>query len=101
MSEIKKEIVGTTMNVVLGREVDSNTAPRLREIIMSSVSDVNVINFDCTNLEYMTSAGLRVILLVQQAMNDKGGKMTMKNVSPYIKSIFKMTGFINLLTIVD
>lgn len=101
MSDIKKEIVGSAMNIVLGKEVDSKTAPELQEIVMSSVGDVSEVNFDCTNLVYLTSAGLRVLLLALQEMDDKGGSMTLKNVSPYIKSIFKMTGFLNILTIID
>ncbi len=101
MAEIKKEINGTTMNIALGGILDTKSAPQLQDAIMESVADVTEINFDFANLEYLTSAGLRAILVAQQEMEDKDGKMTLKNVSKDIMDIFKMTGFLSILTIID
>ena len=101
MAEIKKEINGTTMNIALGGILDTKSAPQLQDAIMESVTDVTEINFDFANLEYLTSAGLRAILVAQQEMEDKEGKMTLKNVSKDIMDIFKMTGFLSILTIID
>ena len=101
MAEIKKEINGTTMNIALGGILDTKSAPQLQDAIMESVADVTEINFDFANLEYLTSAGLRAILVAQQEMEDKDGKITLKNVSKDIMDIFKMTGFLSILTIID
>ena len=101
MAEIKKEINGTTMNIALWGILDTKSAPQLQDAIMESVADVTEINFDFANLEYLTSAGLRAILVAQQEMEDKDGKMTLKNVSKDIMDIFKMTGFLSILTIID
>ena len=100
MSEIKTKVTGTAMSILLGKELNSKTAPELHEIIMDAVKDVNEINFDLKNLELLTSAGLREILTALQEMDEKGGKMTIKNASENIMGIFKMTGFLKILTIV-
>ena len=101
MADIKKEITGTTLNIEVGGILDTKTAPELQNAIMESVADVTEINFDFARLEYLTSAGLRAILVAQQEMEDKDGQMTLKNVSKEIKDIFKMTGFLGILTIID
>ena len=100
MAVIKKEITGKIMNIAIGGALNSQSAPELGEIIKESAADVTEINFDFANLEYLTSAGLRVILTAQQEMDDKDGAMTIKNVSQDIMDIFKMTGFLSILTIV-
>jgi anti-sigma B factor antagonist len=101
MAGIKKEINGTAMNIALSGALNSQTAPELQEAILSSVGDVTEISFDFSDLEYLTSAGLRVILSAQQEMDEKDGTMTIKNVSQEIMDIFKMTGFLNILTIIE
>ncbi|MBR4357798.1 MAG: STAS domain-containing protein [Butyrivibrio sp.] len=101
MAEIVKEINGTTMNIALSGTLNSQNSPELQKSIMESVADVTEINFDFADLQYLTSAGLRVILVAQQEMDDKNGKMTLKNVCDDIMEIFKMTGFLNILTIIN
>ncbi|WP_034444042.1 STAS domain-containing protein [Butyrivibrio sp. AE2032] len=101
MADIKKEISGTTMNIALGGILDTKSAPQLQDAIMESVADVTEINIDMAQLEYLTSAGLRAILVAQQEMDDKDGKMTLKHVAKEIIDIFKMTGFLSILTIED
>ena len=100
MAEIKKEINGNTMNIALSGALNSQSAPELDEIIKTCVADVTEIIFDFADLEYLTSAGLRVILAAQQGMDEKDGIMTIKNVSQDIMGIFKMTGFLSILTII-
>nr|WP_297708818.1 STAS domain-containing protein [uncultured Butyrivibrio sp.] len=99
MADIKKEIDGTVMNISLCGMLDSKSAPQLRDMILESAADVSEINMDLAELEYLTSAGLRAILVGQQEMDDKDGKMTLKNVSKDILDIFRMTGFLKILTI--
>ncbi len=101
MSDIIKEINGTTMNITMGKDLNSKNAPELTEIINESAKDVMEINFDFSKLEYLTSAGLRSILTALQEMDEKGGKMTISHVCPNVMDIFRMTGFLNILTILD
>ena len=76
-----------------------NLKCQLRDMILESAADVSEINMDLAELEYLTSAGLRAILVGQQEMDDKNGKMTLKNVSDDIMEIFDYTGFADILTI--
>ena len=101
MAEIKKEIIGSTINIAITGALNSQSAPELHEIIMDAVPDVTEMNFDFAGVEYLTSAGLREILTAQQEMDDKDGKLTIKNVSQDIMDIFKMTGFLSILTIIE
>ena len=100
MAEIKKEITGNTINIAITGALNSQSAPELHEIIMDAVPDVTEMNFDFAGVEYLASAGLREILTAQQEMDDKDGKLTIKNVSQDIMDIFKMTGFLSILTII-
>ena len=58
------------------------------------------INLDFSKLEFLTSAGLRVLLAAKQEMEDKGGTMTLKNVNDEIMDVFNLIGFVDVLTIV-
>ena len=83
-----------TLNVI-GR-LDTTTAPQLEAEIVDAAADKLVLDFE--KLEYISSAGLRVLLGAQKQMSAKGG-MVVKNVIPEIMEIFEMTGFIDILTI--
>lgn len=71
--------------------LDPNTSPELLNAV--STADVNSIIFDMKNVEYVFSSGLRVFLQFQKIMNEKGGKITLINLSDPIRSIFEYTGF--------
>ncbi len=100
MFKVKTEISGESILISLEGLLDSQTASDLTAVLDENLDKVNNIQFDFANLEYLTSAGLRAILVAQQAMNDKNGTMTVKNISPDIMKIFDMTGFADVLTIV-
>ena len=100
MINIKTNLTGTKLNIVLEGLLDTQSAPKLEEEINKKIGDADEVNFDLTGLEYLTSAGLRVLLAAQQEMDDKDGKMTMANVNDDIMEIFEMTGFIDVLTII-
>lgn len=78
--------------------LDTTTAPDL-EAVISEKKDASEIEFDFSKLEYISSAGLRVLLSTQKAMNAKGGKMLIKNVSDDVLEVFEITGFVDILTI--
>ena len=85
-----------TLNIV-GR-LDTTTAPELEKEIMDSILGVTKLVLDFAELEYLSSAGLRVLLQAQKTMN-KQGEMIVKNVNETIMEIFDITGFTDVLTI--
>ena len=95
---ISKSIDGNTMNIALEGRLDTTTSPRLEEEVRADIGGITELNFDLAALEYISSAGLRVLLAAQKIMNAQGA-MTVKNVSPEIMEIFEVTGFSEILTI--
>lgn len=87
-------------NLVVGLEgrLDTTTAPNLEEELKASLDGVECLEFDLAKLEYISSAGLRVLLSSQKTMN-KQGSMIVKNVSEEVNEIFEVTGFSDILTI--
>ena len=89
---------GATLTIVLEGELNTNTAPELEKVIKANLSNINDLVLDFAKLDYLSSAGLRVLLIAAKIM-DSQGKMIVKNVNQTIMDIFKMTGFTNILTI--
>ena len=96
--EIKKEQNGAALALALSGRLDTVTAPELEAEIKALPADVTDLSFDFKDLEYISSAGLRVLLAAQKEMNTKGN-MVIKNVSDSIMEIFTITGFTDILTI--
>ena len=96
--EILKNANGQSLTISLVGRLDTTTAPQLESELKSSLNDVNELVLDFAKLEYISSAGLRVLLSAQKVMN-KQGKMTIKNANDEIKSVFDITGFCDILTI--
>jgi anti-sigma B factor antagonist len=94
--DVKKEN-GTVFMTVCGR-LDTTTAPALDKAIEEKVQDEKHLVMDVAGMEYISSAGLRVLLTAQKKMM-KLGSMTVKNVREEIMDIFEMTGFADILTI--
>ena len=78
--------------------MDTTTAPQLEEELKTSLDGVSDLFFDLESLDYISSAGLRVLLSAQKIMN-RQGTMVIKNVKPEIMEIFEVTGFVDILTI--
>ena len=78
--------------------LDTVTAPELEKVVKENLDGVNALTFDLANLEYVSSAGLRVLLAAQKAMNGVG-EMKLCNVNETIMEIFEVTGFSDILTI--
>ena len=98
MLNIKKIIEDTRMDVVLEGRLDTTTSPQLEEEVRAKIAPITELCFDLADLDYISSAGLRVLLAAQKIMNEQG-TMTVKNVSSEIMEIFDMTGFSEILTI--
>ena len=95
---IKTEKKDSALAVCLEGRLDTNTAPELDETLKSSLEGVTELSLDLEKLEYLSSAGLRVLLSAQKTMN-KQGTMVVKNVNETIMEIFEVTGFSDILTI--
>ncbi len=92
-----KKITEETRIEITGR-LDTITALDLEKTIASDVSDTTNLVFDVKNMEYISSAGLRVLLAAQKKMS-KHGTMKVVNVSPEVMEIFEITGFTEILVI--
>ena len=95
---IEKQLNGTELTVTIVGRLDTTTAPQLEAELKQSLDGVAKLVLDFTALEYLSSAGLRVLLATQKVMN-KQGEMIIKNVNDTINEIFEVTGFIDILTI--
>jgi anti-sigma B factor antagonist len=82
---------------LIGR-LDTTTAPALEEALKQEIDGIKALEFDFAQLEYISSAGLRVLLSAQKTMN-KQGTMVVRNVGEVIMEIFEVTGFSDILTI--
>ena len=95
---IQKTLQGNTLTVAPEGRLDTITSPQLESELRADTSNVTDLVFDLANLTYISSAGLRVLLSAQKAMNKKG-TMVLRNVKPEIMEIFEITGFSSILTI--
>lgn len=95
---IDKNIEGTKTQLKISGRLDTSTAPELETTIDACISGVEDLIIDFEGLEYVSSAGLRVILKAQKIMN-KQGSMKIINVNDTIMEVFDITGFADVLTI--
>lgn len=95
---INKTQEQSTLKIALEGRLDTTTAPQLEAELKQSVKDNAELIFDFAKLEYISSAGLRVLLSAQKVMN-KQGKMVIRNVNETIMEVFEVTGFMDILTV--
>ena len=95
---INKTATDTALTLALEGRLDPTTAPALEEELKNSLEGVAELTLDFEKLEYISSAGLRVLLSAQKQMN-KQGKMTIRNVCADIMEVFEITGFSDILTV--
>ena len=98
MLNIEKKKKKKKLSFVLSGRLDTTTAPDLEKEVKENIDGVEKLDFDFSDLAYISSAGLRVLLSAQKIMN-KQGEMVVKNCSEEIKEIFEVTGFSDILTI--
>ena len=89
---------GSKLALALEGRLDTTTAPELEKELSASTAGVTELSFDMKALDYISSAGLRVLLSAQKLMN-KQGSMVIRNVNDDIREIFDVTGFSDILTI--
>ena len=96
--EIIKNIQGNVCNIEVVGRLDTTTAPQLEAEFKNSLNNVTELVLVFSKLEYISSAGLRVLLAAQKVMNAQGS-MKVTNVNSEIMEVFEITGFTDILTI--
>jgi len=96
--KLSKNLKNTTLTVNVEGRLDTSTSPELQEFIDNSIEGVTELILDFSGLEYISSAGLRVLLATEKTMKTKG-KMIVKNLSEEVAEVFEITGFSDILTI--
>lgn len=96
--DINKELNGNELTIGLVGKLDTNTAPELDDEIKKSAADASKLILDFSDLDYISSAGLRVVLFTHKLMADKDG-LVVKNVNDMIMEVLEATGFTDVLTI--
>ena len=90
---------GTKREITLEGELDTRSAPELDSKFQDIKASVSEIDIYMDRLTYITSAGLRILLSMEQEMEETDGSMKVIHVNPHIMEIFEITGFLDLLTI--
>lgn len=95
---IDKNLSGSFLTIAITGRLDTATAPQLEGELKRSVAGVTELVFNFAGLEYISSAGLRVLLSAQKVMN-RQGSMVIRNVNDVVSEVFEVTGFADILTI--
>ena len=95
---ITKELNGTELKIALEGRLDTMTSPELEAVLDQNLGNVESLIMDFSKLEYISSAGLRVLLSAYKIMNAKGG-MKVTHVNEIVSEVFEVTGFSDILTI--
>lgn len=95
---INKSLTGSELTIALEGRLDTTTAPLLEAELKQNINGAAKLVFDFEKLEYLSSAGLRVLLAAQKVMN-KQGEMVIRSVNDVIYDVFDVTGFSDILTI--
>jgi anti-anti-sigma factor len=99
--EVKIEKIEDKTMVVLNGRLDTTTADKFMQDITPLMQGDNPdIEMDCTGLEYTSSQGLRMFLLLQKSVTSRKGNLVLKNMKPNVKEVFDITGFSNIIKIV-
>ena len=95
---ISKKQEGTTLKIELEGRLDTMTAPELEAELKADMDSIDNLVLDFSKLEYISSAGLRVLLSAHKAMSAKGG-MKLTNINEIVQEVFEVTGFSDILNI--
>ena len=96
---ITKTQTDTTLELTLSGRLDTATAPDLEAELDDSLKDITLLILEIGSLEYISSAGLRVLLKAHKTMTQKGGAMKIRNANELVREVFEVTGFSDILTI--
>ena len=96
---INKIANGSELTIALEGRLDTTTSPQLETELETALEGINSLIFDFSKLDYISSAGLRILLSAQKMMNKKDGSMKVTHVSEEIMEIFEVTAFVDILSI--
>ena len=96
--EISKKREGNQLTITLAGELNTATAPDLEEVLADEVKADDIITFDMTELDYMTSADLRLLVACNEATGERG-TVILRGVCDEIREVLEVTGFDTILTI--
>ncbi len=98
--KISKTLNNDELTLAISGELNTTTYQELEDVVKNSLNGIKKLVFDFKELEYISSAGLRV-LLVSKKLMDQQGKLIVKNANSSVKEIFDITGFTNILDFED
>ncbi|MCR4712655.1 MAG: STAS domain-containing protein [Clostridia bacterium] len=96
--EMKQTKEGKNLLIALEGRLDTLTAPELEKELNSALEGIEKLTLDFADLEYISSAGLRVLLSAQKTMNNQG-EMVIRNANETVREVFEVTGFDEILTV--
>ena len=97
---IDSKLNGTELTLSLDGRLDSSTAFQLDDVVKKHIDGVTKLTFDFASLDYLSSAGLRVLLNAQKVMN-KQGSMEIINVNESVRDVLALTGMLDILTVLS
>lgn len=97
--KIAQERKDDQLTLALEGRLDTTTTPALEEVVNSQLDGVKDLVYDMKDLEYISSAGLRMLLASQKKMTAQGGSMVLINVQEQVKEVLEITGFLDILTV--
>jgi anti-sigma B factor antagonist len=97
--EINKQKNGTELNITLTGRLDTNTAPALQSDLKGEADGVSAITLDLSGMDYISSAGLRVLLWLHKECQKNSAVLKVTSCNDVVQDIFQMTGFVNVLNI--
>jgi anti-anti-sigma factor len=97
MTIMKSQADAVEVLSLTGR-IDTGTAPKLQEDLLEAIASAEKVELDFANVEYVSSAGLRVLLMGQKRAQGSGKTMTLKNVPCEVMEVFEITGFSDILS---
>ena len=97
---IQKSLEAKKLTIAIVGRLDTTTAPQLEGELRSALNGITELVIDLAQLDYISSAGLRVLLSAQKTMN-QNGNMVVTHVKPEIMDIFEVTGFVDIMNIED
>lgn len=91
---------GTTLTVTPRDRLDTVTSPVVEEEVLQHLDGVKLVIMDFSQLEYMSSGGLRMLLTLEQQMEDRGGHIEVIHANNYILEVFEMVGFFEVVKVI-
>ena len=97
---MEKTINGNRMELALEGKIDAVTAPKFEAEVSEQLDGITELDIDLRDVEYISSAGLRALLYLQQMLDEVDGTLTVRNVPEVVMSVFEVTGFDDIVKVV-